>query len=42
MNIKSLLIGSASAAVLSTSALAADAIVYADPEPMEYVRICDV
>jgi len=42
MNIKSLLIGSASAAVLSTSALAADAVVYADPEPMEYVRICDV
>ena len=42
MNIKSLLIGSAAASILATGAQAADAIVYADPEPMEYVRICDV
>ncbi|HWK15100.1 MAG TPA: porin [Rhizobiaceae bacterium] len=42
MNLKSLLIGSAAATVLATGAQAADAIVYADPEPMEYVRICDV
>jgi hypothetical protein len=42
MNIKSLLIGSAALATVSTGAQAADAIVMADPEPMEYVRICDV
>ncbi|MBX3529865.1 MAG: porin [Rhizobiaceae bacterium] len=42
MNIKSLLIGSAALATASTGAMAADAIVVADPEPMEYVRICDV
>jgi len=42
MKIKSLLIGSAAAMVLSTGARAADAVVYAEPEPMEYVRICDV
>jgi len=42
MNLKSLLIGSAAATVLATGAHAADAVVYADPEPMEYVRICDV
>jgi hypothetical protein len=40
MNIKSLLLGSAAAAV-AVSAHAADAIVIAEPEPMEYVRICD-
>jgi opacity protein-like surface antigen len=42
MNIKSLLVGSAALATVSTGAHAADAIVMADPEPMEYVRICDV
>jgi len=42
MNLKSLIIGSAAATVLATGAQAADAVVYADPEPMEYVRICDV
>ena len=42
MNIKSLLIGSAALATVSTGAQAADAIVVADPEPMDYVRICDV
>src|SRR5690554_2676296 len=41
MNIKSLLLGSAAAAVAFTGAQAADAIVIAEPEPMEYVRICD-
>src|SRR5690606_36867530 len=41
MNIKSLLLGSAVAAVAATGARAADAIVIAEPEPMEYVRICD-
>jgi opacity protein-like surface antigen len=42
MNIKSLLIGAASAMTIASGAQAADAIVVADPEPMEYVRICDV
>jgi hypothetical protein len=42
MNIKSLLLGSAAAMVAATGARAADAIVIAEPEPMEYVRICDV
>ena len=41
MNIKSLLLGSAVAAVAATGARAADAIIIAEPEPMEYVRICD-
>lgn len=42
MKIKSLLLGSAVAAVAVTGARAADAIIIAEPEPMEYVRICDV
>ncbi|WP_439605008.1 porin [Shinella sp.] len=43
MNIKSLLLGSAAASMLAaTGAQAADPIVYVEPEPMEYVRICDV
>jgi len=42
MNLKSLLIGSAAAVVITSGAQAADAVVYAEPEPMEYVRICDV
>ncbi len=42
MNIKSLLIGSAAALVAVSGARAADAIVAApDPEPVEYVRVCD-
>ncbi len=40
MNIKSLLLGSA-AALAAVSAQAADAIIAAEPEPMEYVRVCD-
>ncbi|MFC5384903.1 porin [Aquamicrobium segne] len=42
MNIKSLLLGSAAALVAVSGARAADAIVIAEPEPAEYVRICDV
>lgn len=42
MNIKSLLIGSAAALVATTGARAADAIVMPEPEPVEYVRVCDV
>jgi hypothetical protein len=41
MNIKSLLIGSAAAIVAVTGARAADAVVIAEPEPFEYVRVCD-
>lgn len=41
MNIKSLLIGSAAALVAVSGAQAADAIVAAEPEPLEYVRVCD-
>ncbi|PZM17025.1 porin [Rhizobium tubonense] len=41
MNIKSLLLGSAAALAAVTGAHAADAIVAAEPEPLEYVRICD-
>jgi hypothetical protein len=41
MNIKSLLLGSAAALVAVSGAQAADAIVAAEPEPMEYVRVCD-
>ncbi len=43
MKLKSLLIGSAAVMAVSTGgAKAADAIVMAEPEPMEYVRVCDV
>jgi hypothetical protein len=41
MNIKSLLLGSAAALVAVSGARAADAII-AEPEPVEYVRVCDV
>ena len=41
MNIKSLLLGSAAALMVVSGARAADAIVAAEPEPLEYVRICD-
>ncbi|RCW85175.1 porin [Phyllobacterium bourgognense] len=41
MNIKSLLLGSAAALVAVSGARAADAVVVAEPEPVEYVRICD-
>jgi hypothetical protein len=41
MNIKSLLLGSAAALAAVSGAQAADAIVAAEPEAMEYVRVCD-
>jgi hypothetical protein len=41
MTIKSLLIGSAAAIVAVSGAQAADAIVAAEPEAVEYVRVCD-
>ncbi|KQY40611.1 porin [Rhizobium sp. Root483D2] len=41
MTIKTLLFSSCAALVISTGAHAADAIVAAEPEPMEYVRVCD-
>jgi hypothetical protein len=41
MNIKSLLLGSAAALATVSGAHAADAIVAAAPEPMEYVKVCD-
>jgi hypothetical protein len=42
MNIKSLILGSAVSALAVTGAKAADAIIIAEPEPVEYVRVCDV
>jgi hypothetical protein len=41
MNIKSLLLGTAAALAVVSGAHAADAVVAAEPEPLEYVRICD-
>jgi hypothetical protein len=41
MNIKSFLLGSATALTIVSGADAADAIVAAAPEPMEYVKVCD-
>lgn len=41
MKLKSLLLGSAAALIAVTGARAADAVV-ADPEPVEYVRVCDM
>lgn len=42
MNIKSLLLGSAVAMVAVSGARAANAVTVAEPEPAEYVKICDV
>jgi len=42
MNIKSILLGSAAALVAVSGARAADAVVMVEPEPVEYVRVCDV
>ncbi|GGD94081.1 hypothetical protein GCM10011390_11010 [Aureimonas endophytica] len=43
MNIKSLLLGSAAALVAVSGARAADApVTQVEPEPVEYVRVCDV
>ena len=41
MNIRTLLLGSVAALAAVSGAKAADAIVAAEPEPLEYVRICD-
>ncbi len=41
MAIRSLLLGSAAGLVAVTGARAADAIVIPEPEPVEYVRVCD-
>ncbi|MBA8880145.1 porin [Phyllobacterium myrsinacearum] len=41
MNIKSLLLGSAAALIAVSGARAADAVVVAEPEAVEYVRVCD-
>jgi len=42
MKLKSLILGSSVAAFSAVGAQAADAIVIAEPEPVEYVRVCDV
>lgn len=41
MNLRALVLSSAAALSFSTAAYSADAIVAAEPEPMEYVRVCD-
>jgi hypothetical protein len=41
MKIKSLLLGSAAALAAVSGARAADAVMMAAPEPVEYVRVCD-
>lgn len=42
MTFKGILLGSAAALVAMSGARAADAVaVVAEPEPMEYVRVCD-
>lgn len=41
MTIRTILLGSAAAMTFISTAQAADAIVAADPEPAEYVRVCD-
>jgi hypothetical protein len=41
MKIRSLLIGSAAALASATGAYSADAVMAPEPEPVEYVRVCD-
>ncbi|MGY5803148.1 porin [Rhizobium hainanense] len=41
MSIRSILLGSAASMISFTGAYAADAVVAAEPEPVEYVKICD-
>jgi hypothetical protein len=41
MTMKSLLAGAATLLAAASPALAADAVVMAEPEPVEYVRVCD-
>jgi len=42
VNIRTLLLGSTAALIAVSGARAADAVVVAEPEPAEYVKICDV
>ncbi|MGX5843653.1 porin [Mesorhizobium sp. ArgA1] len=42
MNLKSLLLGSAAGLIAVSGARAADAVTVAEPEPAEYVKICDL
>ena len=42
MKIRNLLLGTAAALASSNAAFAADAVVIAEPEPVEYVRVCDM
>lgn len=42
MKIRSIFLGSAAALFAVSGARAADAVVIAEPEPVEYVRVCDV
>ena len=42
MKVHTLLLGSAAALIAVSGARAADAVVVAEPEPAEYVKICDV
>jgi len=42
MSLRGFLFGSAAAVIAASGANAADAVVIAEPEPMEYVRICDM
>ena len=42
MHFKGLFLASAAAVVAASGARAADAVVVAEPEPVEYVRVCDV
>ena len=41
MNIRTILFASVAALAAASGARAADAIVAAEPEPVEYVRVCD-
>ncbi|WP_137156231.1 porin [Rhizobium sp. FKL33] len=41
MTMKTLLLASAAALAIGSAAQAADAVVAAEPEPMEYVKVCD-
>src|ERR1044072_808964 len=41
MNIRTILLASVAALAAASGARAADAIVAAEPEPVEYVRVCD-
>lgn len=42
MKIRNFLLGTAAALATSNAAFAADAIVIAEPEPVEYMRVCDM